>query len=296
MATRLSCRIFVVAPASSARFCLSCAALLLVLVLVLTVSAGPALASHPEYDADDFRHWRITTDDGEVWESKWDATLGEWFWEPVPPLPPDYVAFQRVLVPAPNTVADYHVVLSRLELLGGDLLTGSDAAIRVHTGSSYARLTLAPGEIAVHSELLKWNGSSWISARTSGWVYSPTAGSSFTPTFRWGRAPAGAGYYQNRAHVAHVAEVPSADGGTQRSWSVCGPVYSGYLYAGAAGATMSAMASTGESSWPVTPQAANGSSPAAEGDDSGKPLPQLSSLSGSVKGRSKGGCSRASQR
>ena len=125
-----------------------------------------------------------------------------------------------------------HMVLSKLEWIGGAVYTGSNVYIRDRAQGCKAPHFLPNGYVRVFSRLYKWTGAYGSICAESGIRYAVTAPSPtdrYTPTFNWSSAPWGPGYYGTDAWGSHYDDWGSTDG-TTGEWFNCGPVWSGYLY------------------------------------------------------------------
>lgn len=203
---------------------------LLISFALLLAGAAPVFADHPGIPAQQIGQ-EFHGADGEAWVVIYDPEWGELRWEPADPdgEGPDTVGSGTEVAYAPGTDDEYHFTLSRIAFISGNVYTGSDGDFRAknrvdETAYWFEPLYRPAGGLGVDSQLLYWNGSSWIVSRDSGWRFSTATSNVLTPTFSWGPAPSGAGYYKNKAYVAHTSN--TAPGG----WSVCGPVYSGQVY------------------------------------------------------------------
>lgn len=183
--------------------------LLTAVVLVLALAA-PASASHPstwatppactvEQAAADYV---VRGDDGERWLCAYDLELDLLYWEPVAATETavDSVVWSRTLWTAPDLVS--HVVMPRLERIGGQLHTGMDTYLR---DPPTVPLFAPAHTVGVYSRLLVYDAATaqWTTCRDTGWVHLTVTSDRLTPTFAWGASPCGSSWYAAVGWVEH---------------------------------------------------------------------------------------------
>lgn len=165
-------------------------------VILATLSASTAFASHPNYTCTAAREFEIyNAPDLEVWIcSKSTMITNYYYWVPLKPgiLPGDAVAYKIHLVPQPTF---QYLVKPRTEWINNIIMGGVDVHAANAAGQALNLNVGATHKVRLYS--YDSTTASWTICRDEPWRSPTTAVSGgIVSTWNWGNAPCGSRWYQ----------------------------------------------------------------------------------------------------